>query len=369
MQELLTFPTEELFQDDQLYLTISLDTELSPINSDKNRIKLDQLIKKAEQVGKENYDPDVVAKLIKGAKDFQKDADFQEMGMSNLVIIVTADETYYYRLERPIEEGVTLSERPNLSAIIENYQYVTTYHLLVLSREKMRLFVGQQERLTEVDLSHDEDAPVDVATALGEEYTQISMNAEGGIFHGQSDTSSEKEIDLENYFRIVDRYVYENYSKETQYPLVLFALTENVAEFRRISKNKYLSEFPIEASPMQLSDNEIKERMAAHLNHVVEARHQDLMDRFNETTPQYKLESQYNDLAFSSLQGRIDFLLIQKGLEVTGTIDEDGQYVPSPKDDYLSRLIWNTVRAKGRVYILDAEKMPQGMQIAAVLRY
>lgn len=369
MKELLTFPTDELFQENQVYLTISLDTELASINSDKNRIKLDQLIKKAEQIGNENYGAELTAKLVKQAKEFQKDADFQEIGGNNLVLYITPEETYYYLLTRPIENGVTVSERPNLSAVIENFQYVTTYHLLVLSREKMRLFVGQQERLTEVDMSSDADAPVDVATALGEEYTQTSMNAEGSVFHGQSDASAEKEIDLENYFRIVDKYIYENYSKNTHYPLVLFALTENVAEFRRISKNKYLSDYPIEASPVQLSDNDIQERAAKQVNYVAEVRHSELMERFKETTPQFKLESQYNDLAFSSLQGRIDYLLIQKGLEVTGTIDDEGQYVPSPKDDYLSRLIWNTLHAKGKVYLLDADKMPEGIQIAAVLRY
>lgn len=377
MQELLVFPTEELYQEDQIYLTISQETHNTPINDDKDRIQFENLLKEAEEKVSEKYDEDICKKLLEPLKELRNQPAFWGTGDGSVVLYATPEEVYYYRLDVPVKDTVMVGDKPYILPVIENFQYVTYYQLLALSREKMKLYNGRRYTLEEIDLSQDDDAPTDKNKALGDELTRGEMNlaghgatvASGGVFHGQNDTSTEKEIDMENYFRIVDKYVFDYYSKPTELPLILFALPENIAEFRKLSKNNFLDEVQIEASPAQLSNNDIQKKTAEKIHEVIDKRHRNLIERFEETAPRFKLDAQYEDLAFSSVQGKIEYLLLEKGYEVPGSIDENGQYHEGPVDDYTNQLAWNVLRANGKVYVLDIEEMPSSVHVAAVLRY
>lgn len=240
MQELLTFPTEELYQENQVYLTICQETYSTPINSDRDRIQFDNLLKEAEEKVCNKYDEKLCEQLLAQIKDLRNQPDFWGVGDGSYVIYATPEEVYYYRLDIPVKDEVMVGDKPNVLPLIENFQYVTYYQLLALTREKFKLFNGRRYSLEEIDLSQDEDAPTDMNKALGDELTRGDQNlsghgatvGSGGVFHGQNDTNAEKEIDMENYFRVVDKYVWDHYSKPTELPLVVFALPENQAEFR-----------------------------------------------------------------------------------------------------------------------------------------
>ncbi|WP_028273776.1 hypothetical protein [Atopococcus tabaci] len=375
MQELLTFPTEELYQENQVYLTICQETHSTPINSDRDRIQFDNLLKEAEEKVCNKYDEKLCEQLLAQIKDLRDQPDFWGVGDGSYVIYATPEEVYYYRLDIPVKDEVMVGDKPNVLPLIENFQYVTYYHLLALTKEKFKLFNGRRYSLEEIDLSQDEDAPTDLNKALGDELTGGELNSAGygagggHVYHGHNETNAEKEIDMENYFRVVDKYVWEHYSKPTELPLVVFALPENQAEFRKLSKNKYLDEVTIEHSPAQASNKEIQEKTAETIREIVDKRHRDLIARFEETAPKFKLDAQYEDLAFSSVQGKIDYLLVEKGYEVPGSIDENGQYTEGPVDGYVNQLAWNVLRANGKVYVLETEDMPSSVHIAAVLRY
>lgn len=375
MQELLTFPTEELYQENQVYLTICQETHSTPINSDRDRIQFENLLKEAEEKVCEKYDEELCDQLMVEIKELRNQPDFWGTGDGSFVLYVTPQEVYYYRLDIPVKDSVMVSDKPMIVPLIENFQYVTYYHLLALNREDFKLFNGRRYTLEEIDLSQDEDAPTDLNKALGNELTGGELNSAGygaagsHVYHGHNETSAEKEIDLENYSRLVDKYVFDHYSKPTGLPLVVFALPKNQSVFRKLSKNKYLDEVKVEASPAQLSNNEIQQKTAEKVREIVDKRHRDIIDQFEETAPRYKLDAQYEDLAFSSVQGKIDYLIVEKGYEVPGSIDENGQYHEGPVDEYVNQLAWNVLRANGKVYVLEREDMPSSVHIAAVLRY
>lgn len=189
------------------------------------------------------------------------------------------------------------------------------------------------------------------------------------MFHGHNEKSAEKEIDQENLYRIIDDYVYTNFSKETELPLVLFALPENQAVFRKISNNRFLSDVKVPKSSAQLSNREIEEEVEHVTKALAEKRFNQLIEDFEETIPSLKLDEQLDDLALASIEGRIDYLLIRDDYVVKGEIDENGMYHENPKNDYVNDLAWNVVRTNGRIYVLNQEEMPSSESIMAGLRY
>ncbi|MCD8506414.1 MAG: hypothetical protein LRY37_05110 [Alkalibacterium thalassium] len=131
-----------------------------------------------------------------------------------------------------------------------------------------------------------------------------------------------------------------------------------------------LDETRIEASPSQLSFNEIQSHTSEVVDEIINRRYKKLVEKFNETTPEYRLEAQYNDLGMASIQGKIDVLLIEDDYQVHGELDENGQYQESTETKkYVNQLVHNVLKTKGDVYVLEKASMPSDTGIAATLRF
>lgn len=379
MQELLTFPTDELLEDHEVVVSLSLNSESNAVETEANQIQFQNLLKEAKLKLNELYDEKQAGKFLEKVKSLVDHTDFWREMTESAVFYVTPDEAYYYRLSVPIHTGTVVSDKPYVLPLIANFQYVSYYHLLALNHDKFSIYNGRGNKVQSIDLP--EEAPDTLTKALGDELTGGELNVDSynggevsggasGAFHGHNEKSNEVQIDQENYFRVVDKYVYEHFSKPTELPLVLFALKENIADFDKLSKNEYLDETRVEASPSQLSFNQIQEQTQEVVDQIAHRRYKNLVDKFNETTPEFRLEAQYDDLAMASIQGKIEVLLIEDDYQVNGTIDENGQYQEGTETNlYVNQLVHNIMKTNGKVYVLDKASMPSDTGIAAILRY
>lgn len=377
MQELYTFPTDELLQDYEVVVSISLNSESNGVEVEANQIQFQNLLKEAKAKLCKAYDEKFCTGFLEKAKFLVDHTDFWRNMTRSAVFYITPDEVYYYRLGTAIHTGTVVSQKPYVLPLIADFQYVSYYHLLALNHDKFSLYNGRRNKLQPVELP--EDAPDTLTKALGDELTGGELNVgsynggdgnSGGVFHGHNEKSTEVEIDQENYFREVDKYINEKFSKPTGLPLVLFALKKNISDFERLSKNGYLDETRVEASPSQLSFNEIQSHTSEVVDHIINRRYRSLVEKFKETKPEFKLEAQFDDLAMASIQGKIDVLLLEDDYQVDGLIDDNGQYLEGPETNlYVNQLVHNVLKTNGQVYVLDKASMPSDSGVAALLRF
>lgn len=375
MKELFAFPTDEIMKSDEVYLSISLNAQANAFETEANQIQFQNLLKEAKEKICDVYDEKTCDTFLEQIKGLRNDSDFWRRVSDSVVFYVTQTDAYFYRLSVPVDNEVVVSNQAYVLPVIPNFQYVSYYHLLGLNHDKFTLFNGRGTQLQEIPLP--EDAPTDLEKALGKELTGGELNtadyngaAGQGMFHGHNEKSNEVQIDQNNYFRVVDKYVYENYTKPTELPLVLFALPENISDFEKISKNPHLDETKVEGSTAQLSSAQIQDKASEVVTDIINRRYKSLVEKFNETTPEFRLEAQYNDLAMASIQGKIDTLLIEDHYQVHGTIDENGQYKDGAEiNAYVNQLVQNVLNTNGKVYVLDKSSMPSDTGIAATLRF
>lgn len=375
MKELFAFPTDEIMKSDEVYLSISLNAQANAFETEANQIQFQNLLKEAKEKICDVYDEKTCDTFLEQIKGLRNDSDFWRRVSDSVVFYVTQTDAYFYRLSVPVDNEVVVSNQAYVLPVIPNFQYVSYYHLLGLNHDKFTLFNGRGTQLQEIPLP--EDAPTDLEKALGKELTGGELNtadyngaAGQGMFHGHNEKSNEVQIDQNNYFRVVDKYVYENYTKPTELPLVLFALPENISDFEKISKNPHLDETKVEGSTAQLSSAQIQDKASEVVTEIINRRYKSLVEKFNETTPEFRLEAQYNDLAMASIQGKIDTLLIEDHYQVHGTIDENGQYKDGAEiNAYVNQLVQNVLNTNGKVYVLDKSSMPSDTGIAATLRF
>ncbi|WP_010499751.1 hypothetical protein [Ligilactobacillus acidipiscis] len=155
------------------------------------------------------------------------------------------------------EVKLTISKSPDLLSILRE-QPNKMYYLLALEGTSFRLFKIVDKTVAPVKL--DADAPTDLVETLGSEKRGGELNSigQGGstTFHGHNETSKEKQIDLERYYREINKYLVETI--DLTVPIVLMGLPKNLALFKRISEKLSLSEIQISKSPTDLTNAQIE---------------------------------------------------------------------------------------------------------------
>ncbi|UJF15773.1 hypothetical protein LZ578_00805 [Jeotgalibaca sp. MA1X17-3] len=371
MKQLSKFPNQELLSAEGPFVTLYQKVELTPPNTEREQIKFKNQLKKAQNLLEEECEGPNCHALLEQMEKVPNDKSFWAVNKGTVAFFFTPTETYYYRLNTSIQDSVEFDERPNVLPMIQEFQYIENYYLLCLNYDKFSLYQGMLNKIEPVELP--EDAPTTIEEVMGYEYTNPQQNT-GGIagssnVHGTTELSDEREKDLKNYYRAIDTFIFENYTRESQLPVILFALTENQAAFRDISKNKMLSEERIESSPSQLNDQQIEKEVAKLSERVIKERHNAVLSRYRETTPQYKLGDQLQDLVVASMEGRIEILFIDKNIEVKGSINEDGILDYGGDNNLLNQVALSVMQKNGKVYVVERAQMPEMKDVAAILRY
>lgn len=381
MKQLFTFPTEELNHKDTLYISMVLELHAARLTNEADQIQFSNLVNKAEkEIDNSDFEEkDALAKQLEQVRIHKSILANHNGG---LAVYITANNIYYYDLAIVVESRLTIGKLPDILPLVENFQYEQDYHLLLLNRDDARIFEGHGVNITELDMTEiDEDAPVDLESALGTErkggelnFGTYSPTSGGGgssqFFHGHNETSEEKDIDREHYFRIVDRFIYDHYSMDSEWPLIVYTIEDNQSVFQSLSNNKHLSDFKILGSTANMKDNEIHEVIAKEIKELIGKEKREALAELEEVSPKNRIENIPDDLVSASLRGQIQTLYLKKGLEIPGTITEDGRYNhEDDKNDFVELLVHQVIDTDASVYVFDSEDMPEGKEIIARLRF
>ncbi|WP_124007161.1 hypothetical protein [Tetragenococcus koreensis] len=362
-------------------ITLSMPLHVTDVSSEKDTVQLRNLLDEASNNLKQSdvFDRKETLTLIDQVENVREYEDQLVDSDGGLILYITTDNAYYYHVDVPPVNEVTFDHRPNIVPLIKNYQYVRSYHVLLLNQEGIRLLEKSGGQLFEIDLKeNDEDTSATQDAALGADSTGTkgdfgsndTSEAGSGEFNSEhNDSIFEKQYDLKHYFNTVDRYVERNYSDKTGFPLILFGVKENQTAFREVSENNFLLEENIEESASQLHDDQIQEKIKEKEEEIIQKQEDELIDRFVETTPEYRIDDIPQDLALSAMQGQIEELIVEEGYTPTGSIDENGAYQDNERTDYLYQLVNFVFNTDGNVYILPEEQMPENVKISARLRY
>jgi hypothetical protein len=301
-----------------------------------------------------------------------------------------------YRLPRAVAERVVVASRFHIKPLLRMVQSADRYQVLALNRERVRLLEGNRDALVEVELAT--DVPKTIEEALGERLTELQTQAysygtgpvggaggrrntragpkTGGIHHGQGSKKDELDVDIERFFRTVDRAIFEHHSKPSGLPLILAALAEYHAPFRRISHNRQLLDEGIDANPDALADDELRDRAWRCMEPVYLQRLQLMIDRYGAARGANRGDDALPQVALAAVVGRVDVLMLERDRQVEGSMDpgtavlQIADTVEAPgAGDVLDDLAEAVLRNGGEVIIVPHERMPSRTGLAAIYRY
>ncbi len=369
------FPNEILNVKEAPFISLYQPTHRHRPENKQDLIRFKNLIQETESSLKQKYPKKEIDNIMKPFYALAEDRMFWNHTLDGLAIFKAGDKCIVYNLQRPVEELVVVSDSFHIKPLIRIFQSADRYHLLGLNRNEFTLYEGNRYGFEEVEI--DSSVPKTIKEVVGDEYTKPYLNASGGTgtFHGHGSKKDEIDKDTDKFFRYVDRFVLDNYSRPTGLPLILVALNEYHAPFQNISHNPLLMKEGIKTAYDTLSIEELRENVWGKIEPLYLEKTKLLIDNYEMAKSKFLGSDDLAQIARAALENNISTLMIEADKIIPGKINLDtGELIrgdlDNPEfDDILDDLAEMVFKNKGEVVVLPKERMPSDTGAAAIYRY
>lgn len=330
---------------------------------------------------RQRHDAAMVDALLAPLLDLAADARFWTQTLDGLAVMASPAGMRWWRLQRPVLELAIAARSWHLKPLLRILQSADRFQVLALTRHTVRLYEGNRDVLDEVELHPDVprspgDLPAPVPTGSQQDIDVATGQAgQRKAIPARGSKQGDHDLDDEKYFRAVDRTIAERHGKPSGLPMLLAALPEHQALFRRISHNPLLLSDGIAASPTSLTADALRRRAWAAIEPALLQRLDGLRDDFGREHGRGLGSDDVTQIAEATVAGRVRTLLLQDDRLEGGRLHPgDGRVFAAPlddpqTDDLFDDLAEAVLRHGGEVLVVPPDRMPAASGIAAVYRY
>lgn len=374
------FPDRLFYAEEGPFVSLYQPTHRTSPDNRQDPIVFKNLLRGIEESLGEKLSKNEINQFMEPFRDIQNNKMFWNNTLDGLAVLANTERCIIYKLNVPVKQFQVVADSIHIKPLFRYFQTDDKYQVLALSRNRFDVYEGNRYGFEKLEIP--EGDPVTIEEVLGSEKTDsyLSYAFYGGtsgspMFHGHSDSKTEKQIEAEKYFRYVDKYVYDNYSKPSALPLILVSLTEHHGEFRKISRNPNLAKKGINESPKTLVKRQMKNRVWEIMEPIYMEKIKNNIDIFNSNLGKGLASDNINETAKAAIGGRIEKLIIEKDKIVPGKLDLktakiiEGEINDPGIDDVIDDIAEIVVKNNGKVLVLSKEKMPTKTGIAAIYRY
>lgn len=352
--------------------------------SAQDLIRFSNLVKQLEESLALNYPNGSTSVILEPLKALAEDNDFWRYNLDGLAVFASPGFFKVVRMQRTVPELVVAANTFHLKPLRRALQTVDRFHVLGLAMDRVVLFEGNRDALDPVETA--ESFPTTIDEALGSELTdkhgtvaayggRAGKNGNSDMHHGHGAKKDEVDKDTERFFRVVDRAVLEQHTKPSGHSLVLAALPEHQATFRRVSHNPRLLAETVAIDPTGVDTDKLRRLVWEAVEPRYHAHVRDLMEQFGTAKAQGLGSDDLVEVAEAAAAGRVGTLLVDADQAIPGRLDTTTGKVVfdsllDPRvDDLLDELGQLVTDRGGTVMVLPSDVMPVRTGVAATYRY
>jgi hypothetical protein len=351
-------------------------------DNQQDPIRYKNLIRELESSLGRRYPARQTDTIMENFRKLEGDTPFWNHRTEGLAVFASPALFEVIELQLTVPELVIVADSFHIKPLLRIIQTTDRYQILCLNRHSASLYEGNRYALDLVELTN---VPSTITEALGEELTEphqtVASYGKGSgtnatpMRHSHGAKKDEVDIDMERFFRVIDRGVLEHHSKPSGLPLVLAALSEYHTPFRSISHNPFLAPVGITTNPDSLSLDQLRLEAWKKIEPLYHEQMDNLIAEYQEAKSRKLGSDDVDQTVKAAGEGRIDTLLLEADRQLPGKImPETGEIHRSElsepdMDDVFDDLAEMTLRAKGKVVIIPPERMPSGTGLAAIYRY
>ena len=362
-------------------LSLYQPTYRSPPEQRQNGIRFDNLLKQMSDSLENRLGKRAAEELIAPVASLAEDPALFKPVLEGLAVLSCPGFLRVLKLHRSVPEMAIVADTFHIKPLIRILQTADRFQVLGITESHVRLFEGNRDAVDELPAG--DNVPRTIMEALPNEYTDPSMppgvdpesrrGFGGPVVHvaprSRVDSYS---ADVGRFFRVVDSAMTEHHSRRKALPLILAALPQHHATFRSVSENPYLLAESINADPLALSADDIREKAWKLLEPHYLARIDDLREEFHGGKSKQLAQDDPNKLAEAAAMSRVRTLLVDESKRQKGRVNfVTGVVTPSDSDDsdLFDDLAELVLRRGGEVLALPPGDMPTSSGIAGIYRF
>lgn len=326
-----------------------------------------------------HHDAPYVDELLEPVRELAANLQFWNRTRDGLAVLAGPGVLEVFQVQRTLPELAIVGDSFHIKPLVRYLQSADRFHVLALTRDSAEVFGGNRyaldaEALGDTFPTHMEQ----VAMAAGAEPGVSVTSSSGGVGspkmmrgHGED----RDDLETEKYFRAVDRAFTTQFSGASGLPLLLAALPEHQALFRRVSQNPRLLPDGVIGNPRPLSDESLRQQAWNVLEPHYLARLDELGENYRIAAARQSGSADLSDVARAAANGQVGTLLVEADRVIPGVIDRTTGAIrrddlQSPQaEDMLDDLAELVLSKGGMVVMVPSERMPVPTGLAASYRF
>jgi hypothetical protein len=320
-------------------------------------------------------------KLLKPAKALIKDGLFWQYQADGLVVFISSQGFFYYRLPLKFDELLVVTDRFHIKPLLPLFSNEGRFYILAMSQNEVRLFQCTRRIINQIDLK---GVPNSLADALKyddpEKQLQFHTRTPSGtgqraaIFHGQGVGTDDAKNNILRYFQQVDSGL-RSILREERAPLVFAGVDYLLPIYREANSYPHLMENGIPGNPEGLKGEELHEEGWKIVEPYFLNAQEEAIAKYKQWVGGERTSNSLKEITLAAYDGRIEILFVAVGVQQWGVFDLDKLAVhlhpePEPGDeDLLDLAAVYTYLNGGTIYAVKPEDMPDETPLAAIFRY
>lgn len=293
--------------------------------------------------------------LLRPLRDLAGNAVFWQHQAAGLALFAAPSATATYRLAVPVAESLVVDDTFRLAQVARLIGGDTGFYVLALSRNHVRLYAANRQRLVEEDLGGLRD-DIDNALAHVHRERQVQQHSTGhgtAQLHGHGSGGEVEKADTARFLKAVADAVTPMLVRRGSPLLVLACVDYYAPMFRSLSDYPRILDAHVEGSPDQLSATELHAAALPLVAPRLTALAEDRGARYADLVGTGRTSADVDEIWEHAREGRVETLFV-------GPLD--GLY-----DEHVDAAIAGTLRTGGTV--LAAPPLVAADPLAALLRY
>lgn len=309
-----------------------------------------------------DHSRDDVAAVADQLAELGEDPNFWANQAWGLGVITTPTKQWTFRLPHAPTESVFVDDRAHILPLIAAASETVDAHVLCLSEGAVRL----------VDVASDlppQEVPVPGLPTSAADFAGKTTTGDR-TFIGRNVSAQERSA-LRKYSRAVDTAL-RPVLRADERPLILVAPQPIAAIFRSVCNSPYLVDegLGLDANAERMSVTEVADAVEPVLGQVQAAEDARLAQLVSDRRSAGRVAIDLANIAKFVTRGGVDTLILDRDAKRYGWIDAAGAVTFDEDGGQLSdELARRTLQMGGRVLVVEADRVPDGLPMVAILRY